>query len=153
MTQASADSLASMQKSQETTVNDRQAATANACLAAAYEGTMTFPAIVASLMAAGFEGYTVDYRRGACTYYLRDGDSVDLPLPSDDATVAAAFDAETVKAAIREAQSGSAGYTYKGFCRKVKAAGCAGYIVSFPGRRVVYFARTAETHVEHFPSD
>jgi hypothetical protein len=31
------------------------------------------------------------------------------------------------------------------------AAGCAGYIVSFLGRRVVYFGRTAETHVEHFP--
>ena len=26
----------------------------------------------------------------------------------------------------------------------------AGYIVSFLGRRALYFGRTAETHVEHF---
>jgi hypothetical protein len=41
---------------------------------------------------------------------------------------------------------------YKGFCEKVLAAGCAGYIVSLAGRRAVYFGRTAETHVELFPS-
>ena len=33
----------------------------------------------------------------------------------------------------------------------MKAAGCAGYIVSFLGRRVLYIGRTAETHVELFP--
>jgi hypothetical protein len=30
-------------------------------------------------------------------------------------------------------------------------AGCAGYIVSFSGRRVVYVGRTAEVHTEYFP--
>jgi hypothetical protein len=34
----------------------------------------------------------------------------------------------------------------------VKALGCAGYLVSFPGRRVVYFGRAAEFHVERFPT-
>jgi len=43
------------------------------------------------------------------------------------------------------------GYTYAGFSAKVMAAGCAGYIVSFSGRRAVYLGRTAEIHVEHFP--
>ena len=52
---------------------------------------------------------------------------------------------------VRWAQSGDAAYSYAAFCARVKAAGCAGYIVSFPGRRVLYFGRTAETHVEHFP--
>jgi len=33
----------------------------------------------------------------------------------------------------------------------VVAAGCTGYLVSFPGQRAVYFGRTGETHVEHFP--
>ena len=41
--------------------------------------------------------------------------------------------------------------SYAAFGAKAKAAGCAGYIVSFLGRRVVYFGHTAETHVEHFP--
>ena len=61
------------------------------------------------------------------------------------------FADEDIQAAIREAQAGGAGYTYEGFCKKVKAAGCAGYIVSFSGRRALYFGRTAETHVEFFP--
>ena len=34
---------------------------------------------------------------------------------------------------------------------RAKRAGCAGYLVSFPGRRAVYFGRTGETHVELFP--
>ena len=46
---------------------------------------------------------------------------------------------------------GDSDYSYRGFCEKAKEAGCAGYLVSFLGRRVVYFGRTAETHVEHSP--
>lgn len=133
-------------------MNDEQpTATAQKCLDAAYAGTMDFPSIVRSLMEAGFEGYDVDYRRGTSTYFLATGDSVQLALPKSDATVAAEFDADGVERAVREAQNKATGYTYAGFCAKVKAAGCAGYMVSFLGKRVVYFGRTAETHVEHFP--
>lgn len=112
---------------------------------------MAFPHIVGMLIEAGFEAYTVDYRRNRSTYYLPDGDSVDIDLHAVDDIVAAAFDASTVEAAVREAQTHAPGYTYAGFCRKVRAAGCAGYMVSFSGRRVVYFGRTAEVHVEYFP--
>ena len=41
--------------------------------------------------------------------------------------------------------------SYAAFSEKAKTAGCAGYLVSVLGRRVVYYGRTAETHVEHFP--
>ena len=99
----------------------------------------------------GFESYLVDYRRAVAIYYLSDGDSVELPTHRIEETVARAFDATAVQAAIREAQQLAPGYTYLGFCRKTAAAGCAGYIVSFSGRRALYFGRTAETHVEHFP--
>ena len=61
------------------------------------------------------------------------------------------FDAAIVKEAIREAQLMVPGYTYKGFCKKVARAGCAGYIVSLPGKRVLYYGRTGETHTEYFP--
>lgn len=124
---------------------------AQSCLDAAYEGTMDFPSIVQALTEAGFEGYDVDYRRGTSTYFHASGESVQLALPTSSAPVAAAFRASDVERAVREAQSKAPGYTYAGFCAKVKAAGCAGYMVSFLGRRVVYFGRTAETHVEHFP--
>jgi uncharacterized protein YbcV (DUF1398 family) len=112
---------------------------------------MDFPSIIRALIEAGFEGYDVDYRRGTSTYFHASGESVQLALPTSDAPVAAEFHANDVERAVREAQNKVPGYTYAGFCAKVKAAGCAGYMVSFLGRRVVYFGRTAETHVEHFP--
>ena len=132
-------------------MNDHRKAVARACLDGAEAGTMTFPQIVGTLMGDGFESYLFDFRRAVSTYYLPDGDSVELPTHRIDVAVAPAFDATPVQAAIREAQRLAPGYTYAGFCRKVASAGCAGYIVSFSGRRALYFGRTAETHVEHFP--
>lgn len=124
---------------------------AETCLQAAHDGSLSFPEIVGKLIAAGFEGYTVDYRRNIQTYYLPDGDSAAMEMPPSTGNVAAAFDAKEVERLVRWAQAKPDDYSYVAFCEKVKAAGCAGYLVSFLGRRVVYFGRTAETHVEHFP--
>ncbi len=129
----------------------RKTEIARTCLAGAEGNTMSFPQIVGALMEAGFEAYAIDFRRAAATYYLPDGDSLVLATHAVGAPVAAAFDAGAITAAIRAAQALAPGYTYRGFCERVVAAGCAGYMVSFPGRRAVYFGRTAETHVEHFP--
>ena len=133
-------------------MNDHQTAVAQACLEAAESNTMTFPQIVGTLMDAGFEGYAIDFRRATATYYLAAGDSIELPAHDVDAVVAPTFDLALMQTAIREAQQLVAGYTYKGFCKKAVSAGCAGYIVSFSGRRALYIGRTAETHVEHFPN-
>jgi uncharacterized protein YbcV (DUF1398 family) len=122
---------------------------ARTCLDGAESGALAFPDIVGQLMGTGFDGYALDYRAGTATYYGPEGDSVTLGIASFP--VAPHFDAGGIKAAIREAQQQVPGYTYQGFCRKVTVAGCAGYLVSFSGRRVLYFGRTGETHVEHFP--
>ncbi len=124
---------------------------ARTCLDGAESDRMTFPQIVGTLMEEDFEGYAIDFRRATATYYLRDGDSVELPTHKIDVSIAATFDAAAIQVAVREAQQLVPGYTYRGFCTKVASAGCAAYIVSFPGRRVLYVGRTAETHVEHFP--
>lgn len=124
---------------------------ARACLEGAEDNTMTFPQIVATLQSEGLEGYAIDFRRARAAYYMPDGDSVEMPMHKIDVPIAPAFDAMRVQSAIREAQQLVPGYTYLGFCNKVAAAGCAGYIVSFSGRRVLYIGRTAETHVEQFP--
>lgn len=129
----------------------RMTALAQTCLDGAHTGAMTFPEIVAALIAGGFESYIVDYRRSRTTYYAPHGDSLELHGPESPAEVAAELDAEALGAAIREAQTLAPGYTYLGFCTKAKRAGCAGYMVSFSGRRVVYFGRDAATHVEEFP--
>lgn len=124
---------------------------ATACLKAAEDNTMTFPEIVGTLMRNGFESYTIDFRRRKAVYYLADGDSIELSTHAIDGPVAPGFDDARIQAAIKEAQQLVPGYTYKSFCNKVTAAGCAGYMVSFSGRRALYFGRTAETHVERFP--
>lgn len=124
---------------------------AETCLRGAENHTMTFPQIVGLLMQEGFESYCIDYRRSKAIYYRPDGESVELAARRHDVPVAESFDTAAIQAAIREAQQLVAGYTYDGFCRKIMAAGCAGYMVSFSGRRAVYFGRTAETHVEYFP--
>jgi uncharacterized protein YbcV (DUF1398 family) len=124
---------------------------AHKCLEGTESNSMTFPQVVSTLMGVGFEGYSVDFRRGMVAYYSPSGETVEFSGAKPILPVAADFDATTVKEAIREAQTLAPSYTYKGFIAKVAGAGCAGYIVSFLGRRVLYFARSAETHVEQFP--
>lgn len=132
-------------------MNHRQRTIAQACLEGAEGNTMTFPQIVGALMEAGFEGYAIDHRRATATYYLPDGDSVELAAHPVSTPVAPAFDIPLMRAAIGEAQQLVPGYTYRGFCEKAAGAGCASYVVSFSGRRALYIGRTGETHVEHFP--
>ena len=113
---------------------------------------MTFPQIVGTLIEAGFDSYTVDLRCGtAAEYYRPGGEAVELEATRTTELVAERFDAAVVKDAIGEAQALVPGYTYKGFCAKVARAGCAGYLVSFSGKRVLYYGRTGETHTEYFP--
>jgi uncharacterized protein YbcV (DUF1398 family) len=121
------------------------------CLRGAEDGGMDFPEIVGTLMQAGFESYAIDFRRATATYYLPDGESIVLPTQRHDTPIVATLDVVALQAAIREAQQAAPDYSYRRFCEKVMAGGCAGYVVSFSGRRAVYFGRTAETHVEHFP--
>ena len=113
---------------------------------------MSFPQIVGTLIEAGFERYSIDFQRSVAIYYMPANDAIELPLSPVMTPIAASFDPTALQAAIKEAQQQVVGYTYRGFCEKAAAAGCAGYIVSFSGRRALYFGRTAETHVEHFPS-
>ena len=132
-------------------MDDSKASIARTCLDGAETGAMNFPQIVDTLVREGFEGYLVDFRQATATYYLSDGGGITLPTHKLDVALAAAFDPAPIQAAIRDAQLLVPGYSYGGFCRRVASAGCAGYLVSFPGRRALYFGRTAETHLEPFP--
>lgn len=127
-----------------------QRSTARACLEAAEHDNMAFPAIVGPLIEAGFESYLIDFRRASATYYLPDGGAIELPAHQVATSVAPQLDGEVLQSAIREAQQLVPGYTYRGFCEKAAAAGCAGYLVSFPGRRALYFGRDGATHLEAF---
>ncbi len=124
---------------------------ARATLEGSESGAMTFPQSLRILREAGFDGYAIDFRRSTRTYYMSNGEAIELEMAPTPATVAESFDASAVKEALREAQALVPGYTYKGFCAKVAEAGCAGYVVSLLGRRVLYYGRTGETHTEYFP--
>ncbi|MGE3989283.1 DUF1398 domain-containing protein [Pseudorhodoplanes sp.] len=124
---------------------------ARATLEGSESGAMTFAETLRMLAEAGVEGYAVDFRRSTRTYYTPEGEAVELGTERTPARVAEPFDAAVIKAALREAQAQSPGYTYRGFCAKVAGAGCAGYLVSLIGRRVLYYGRTGETHTEYFP--
>lgn len=120
------------------------------CIAASIEERLTFPQIVGKLIAAGVERYHTDLIRGENTYYLATGATEVLATGKGPAAAAAEFSAANVESAVRAAQGGQIGYNE--FCRRVLAAGCAGWQVSMLGKRVVYYGRTAETHVEVFPA-
>lgn len=132
-------------------MTDEMKSLAARCMAGAHDGTMNFPQIVAALTAAGFDGYQVDYRSGVATYYGADGSSTAVATRRPKAEAPPRFDRAAVQAAIRHAQSGAADYSYDAFGEQVAAAGCVGYQVSFAGRRVVYLARSGETHDELMP--
>ena len=124
---------------------------ARATLEGSESGTMTFTQNVRMLAEADFDGYAVDFRRSTRTYYMPNGQSIELETERTLAPVAARFDTAVIKETLREAQALVPGYTYKGFCAKVVGAGCAGYLVSLAGKRVLYFGRTGESHTEYFP--
>ena len=132
-------------------MDEAMIAVARECLEGADQDQMNFPVIVATLMAAGFEGYQVDFRAGRASYYALDGDCVVLPSGRPAASIAAVFDPAVVRAAIGEAQAQRPGYRYRDFCAKVAAGGCAAYLVSFSGRCAIYVGRTGALHVERFP--
>ena len=119
------------------------------CTKGSDQERLTFPEVVAKLMAVGIERYHADLLRSDKIYYLPDGSSHRIPAHVIDETAAISFDASGVDAAVRTIQSGQIKYIE--FCERILRAGCVGYIVSLAGRRAVYYGRTGEVHIEHFP--
>lgn len=119
------------------------------CSRVSDEGSKPFGELVGRLMAAGIERYHADLVRAEKTYHLPNGDSEVVPNDPIGAMPAGSFSAKGVEAAVRAVQGGA--IDYKKFCERVMAAGCVGYLVSIAGRRVVYYGRTGDSHVEWFP--
>ena len=120
------------------------------CTRASDEERKTFPVVVADLIRVGIERYHADLVKHEKTYYTPRGESFVVASRAGDSAPAQAFVAEQIEAAVQASQRQQIGY--REFCRRVLAAGCAGYWVSITGKRAVYYGRTGETHVELFPS-
>jgi uncharacterized protein YbcV (DUF1398 family) len=113
-------------------------------------GRIHFGQVIGQLMNAQVESYHVDYRSGRTTYYLPNGDTLDLSFETPTEGIADAFDGDEVRAAIRGAQEGRV--MYPEFKQRSQHAGCIGYTVWIKGRHVSYYGRQGETHIEPFPN-
>ena len=116
---------------------------------ATQQGKMTFPQVVQGLLAVGVESYLVDFAAKQKTHYLADGSTHTVPMILDPGPIAAEFNGAALVAAIRGAQADTV--RYPEFVQRSTAAGVIGYWAFLTGKRVSYFGRKGEQHVEEFP--
>jgi uncharacterized protein YbcV (DUF1398 family) len=116
---------------------------------ATQQGKMTFPHVVQGLLEAGVESYLVDFEAKQKTHYLTDGTTYTVPMILDPGPIAADFNSTDLIAAIRGAQADTV--RYPEFVKRSSAAGVIGYWAFLTGKRVTYFGRKGEQHIEEFP--
>lgn len=113
-------------------------------------GSQSFPEIVHQLISAGVEYYHVDYAGLRKTFYSAEGDAVTSPITFEGLPpIAGDFDAAALKANILDSQQN--GQDYRDFTRRAMEAGVQGYFAFLRGRRVTYFGRQGDQHIEWFP--
>jgi uncharacterized protein YbcV (DUF1398 family) len=112
-------------------------------------GKLTFPEVVAMLTNAGVDSYFADLVRGEETFYTADGETHREQMTLPPAKTAGGFSQPGVVAAIRAAQADQ--IRYPEFVNRVSAAGTIAYWAFLTGKKVVYFGRKGEFHVEVFP--
>lgn len=112
-------------------------------------GTMAFPKVVELLSKEGVESYSVDLVRMKKIFYMPNGETFEESFNYPIAQIAADFDPEAVKSAIRLSQGGH--INYREFLSKVISAGTTLYTVYLQGKRAVYVGRNGDSHTEHFP--
>lgn len=121
-----------------------------ACTADSDAEQASFPHVIGQLMRVGVERYYADLCRAEKIYFMPSGESHVTPCLRIAEIPALSFSAAQVESAIRAIQSQT--IKYQEFCRRIQAAGCVGYLVSITGRRAVYYGRSGDLHVEHFPT-
>lgn len=130
-------------------MNEEQRQIILGCARGALNAELTFPETIGTLAQMGVERYHADYSRQEITYYLPDGESLIVTTAHPSHPTGTDFSAPAVEAAVRQSQRNE--HTYLDFIQKTMAAGCVGYFVQITGRRVIYFGRNGDCHIEHFP--
>ena len=117
---------------------------------ATLEGSISFPEVVAQLLAAGVEYYHVDYITLRKIFYGPDGDAVVAPINFEGLPpVASDFNVAALRDDILDSQRN--GQKYRDFTRRAMEAGTQGYLAFLRGKRVTYFGRQGDQHTEWFP--
>ncbi len=116
---------------------------------ATQQGKLTFPQVVKGLLEAGVDSYLVDFAAKRKTHYLADGTTHAVHMIVDPGPIAPEFDSAGLVAAIRGAQADTV--RYPEFVKRSTASGVIGYWAFLAGKRVIYFGRKGEQHIEEFP--
>jgi uncharacterized protein YbcV (DUF1398 family) len=112
-------------------------------------GKSTFPQMVGKLVAVGVESYFADLVRGEETFYMPSGETHVVKMSLALGKIADEFSQNGIVSAIRAAQSDE--IRYPEFVKRARTAGVAAYWAFLTGKKVVYFGRKGEFHVEEFP--
>ena len=118
-------------------------------LAESEAGKLIFPEVVRRLLEAGVESYFCDLARGEETFYMADGGTHVEKMTLQLERVEEEFSSTGIVAAIRGAQQDT--IRYPEFVKRSTAAGVIAYWAFLTGRKVVYFGRKGEQHIEEFP--
>ena len=116
---------------------------------ATQQGKLTFPQVVIGLIEVGVESYLVDFAAKQKTHYLTDGTTHTVHMILDAGPIAPEFNGAGLVAAIRGAQADTV--RYPEFVTRSTASGVIGYWAFLTGKRVIYFGRKGEQHIEEFP--
>jgi len=112
-------------------------------------GKLIFPEVVRRLLDAGVDSYFCDLAAREETFYMSDGKTHSEKMTLASAQIALEFSPSEVVAAIRGAQADT--IRYPEFVKRSVAAGVIAYWAFLAGKRVIYFGRKGEFHVEEFP--
>jgi uncharacterized protein YbcV (DUF1398 family) len=100
-------------------------------------------------MEVGVESYFCDLANGAETFYQTNGETPTEKMVLPLMPVAEEFSRPELVAAIRGAQTDT--IRYPEFMKRSSAAGVIAYWAFLTGKKVIYFGRKGEFHIEEFP--
>jgi len=118
-------------------------------LAKSQAGELIFPEVVRRLLDAHVESYFADIAKGEETFYTTDGNTHVEKMASPSPPIANEFSFPGIVSAIRAAQADT--IRYPEFLKRAADAGVTGYWAFLTGKKVIYFGRKGEFHVEEFP--
>jgi len=121
----------------------------HAVMAETQAGQLIFPEVVRRLLEVGVESYFCDAAAMQETLYLGDGQTHTAKMALPHLHIAQEFSTEGIVAAIRGAQSDT--IRYPEFMKQSAAAGVIAYWAFLTGKKVIYFGRQGEMHIEEFP--
>ena len=121
----------------------------HAVMAETQAGQLIFPEVVRRLLEVGVESYFCDAAAMRETLYLRDGQIHTAKMTLSHHAIAEDFSKAGIAAAVRGAQSDT--IRYPEFMKQSAAAGVIAYWAFLTGKKVIYFGRKGEMHIEKFP--